>query len=133
MFQIMKSLAKVLSSKDPQTDAYCITNSTRPILSVGPKGSKGGRKTYLFAESIKRFPEEICQADLSEAYKRAFPMFKGRMEHTFIVLKEIDSAPISSGANNVPLGNKRPLDEPTDKGASKRPIPFPNREPINID
>ena len=130
----MKSLAKVLSSKDAQTDAYCITNSTRPILSVGPKGSKGGRKTYLFAESIKRFPEEICQADLSEAYKRAFPMFKGRMEHTFIVLKEIDSVPVSSGANNVPIGSKRPLDDPSGGEAStnKRPIPKFN-DPIAID
>ena len=48
-------------------------------------------------------------------------MYKGRLEHTFVVLKdkESDSQP-TSGSNNEPLGNKRPADPEEPEVGQKR-------------
>lgn len=56
--------------------------------------------------------------DLTEAYKRAKPMFDGRLEHTFVVLKDehvaTEAEEKTSGSNRVPLGKKRVADEDKD-------------------
>lgn len=72
----------------------------------------------MFVESLRRFKEEAKELDLSEAYKRACPMYNGRLEHTFIVLKESQTAQCS-GANKEPLGAKRPAPD-EEHGDSKR-------------
>lgn len=61
------------------------------------------------------FPE----MELAEAYKKARPMYEGRMEHTFIVLKEGDVAEVT-GANLEPLGAKRPAPDEPESGSSKK-------------
>jgi len=98
----------VISSKSATQDAYCITNANRPLLCVGAKGNKGGRKTYLYVEAICKFTDEVREMNLEDAYKLAKNAFTGRMEHTFIVLKEEESRPAVTGANMMPVGSKRP-------------------------
>lgn len=101
-------------------NAFCIGNTARPLLSVGPKDVRGGRKTYLFVEALKKYQDEARVMDLVESYKKALPMYKGRLEHTFVVLKdkENDAQP-TSGSNNEPLGNKRPA-EPEEQEVSQK-------------
>lgn len=60
--------------------------------------------------------------DYTEAYKKARPMYNGRMEHTFVVLKEegVASENVTVG-NREPMG-KRPLEDGNHLGEfSKRP------------
>ena len=108
----------MLSNQSATHDAYCIGNGMRPLLSYGPKDSKTGRKTYLFVEALRRYSEEsrgLTAHDLREAYKRARPMYSGRLEHTFIVLKDTEGLMDGpSGANREPVGQKRPATPGTD-------------------
>ena len=118
----MKGLSKVLNESDNTVDSFCISNTSRPLLSVGTKGGKGARRTYLYVEALRKFPEELKRVDYTEAYKKARPMYNGRMERTFVVLKEEGTQGEQfSGGNREPLG-KRPLDDPLSGGEpSKRP------------
>ncbi len=109
-----------MNAKDPRSENFCIGNTSRPLLSCGPKGTKGGRRTYLYVESIRKFAAEVKEIDLTEAYRRARPAYEGRMEHTFIVLKEAAHEQCASGSNQEPVGNKRPGASGLE-GASKRP------------
>lgn len=74
----------------------------------------------MFVESLRRFPKECARMDLTEAYKRAKPMFDGRLEHTFVVLKDehvvTEQAEKASGSNRVPIGKKRGADEDKNSG-----------------
>ena len=100
----------MLSDQSPTHDAYCIGNGLRPLLSYGPKESKSGRKTYLFVEALRRYADEarmLTPSDLSEAYKRARPMYSGRLEHTYVVLKDDVHPEDVSGSNKEPIGGKR--------------------------
>lgn len=115
---MLRSLSKVINQKDSESETFCIGNTSRPLLSHGPKGSKGSRKTFLYVEALKRFKALIPEVDLSEAYKKARPMYDGRMEHTFVVLKENQDS-VASGSNQEPLGNKRPAGD-DGAGSSKR-------------
>jgi len=125
MLQVLKSLCKIVSAKGGPTDAYCITNSTRPLMCVGPRGSKGGRKTLLYVEALRRYSGEIKEADFTEAYKLALPIFKDRLEQTFIVLKDGNIQPgdkVVTGSNQVPIGSKRcASSDDLPKLGSKRP------------
>lgn len=104
----MKSLCKLLNSRDSTLDAYVIGNAARPLLSHGPKGSKVSRRSYLYVEAIRKFDKECKEMDLTEAYKRARPSFIGRLERTFIVLKDNpgEEIEIVTGANREPVGEK---------------------------
>ena len=80
----------------------------------------------MFVEALRRYANEarlLTVADLSEAYKRARPMYAGRLEHTFVVLKDslADGAEETSGANREPVGQKRraPPTDP-DQGANSK-------------
>lgn len=120
--QILKSLSKVISSKEGSTDAYCITNSTRPLLCLGQRGTKGGRKTMLFVEALRKYEKEAKEANFEEAYKLALPIFKDRLQQTFIVLKDSvagEKPPVATGANQVPVGSKR--NAPDDLGSGSDP------------
>jgi len=112
-------LSKILSAKGGPNDAYCITNSTRPLLCVGPRGSKGGRKTLLYVEALRRYSEEMKGANLEEAYKLALPIYKERLDQTFIVLKDSNAERVQTGANKVPLG-KRQAQDPLESGATSK-------------
>ena len=61
--------------------------------------------------------------DLAEAYKKAKPMYSGRLEHTFVVLKDDvepdQEQPQATGSNSEPVGTKRPGAE-MGPGTSKR-------------
>jgi len=70
----------------------------------------------LFVEALRKYSLESKVADFSEAYKLALPIFKGRLEQTFIVLKdakddneaELGAGPsVVTGSNQVPVGIKR--------------------------
>ena len=58
---------------------------------------------------------------LEEAYKLALPVFKGRLEQTFIVLKDAEVEKVATGSNNVPMGIKRTASEILLAGDPKRP------------
>jgi len=111
-------------------DCYCISNTPRPLLSYGPKGDKSARRTYLFVEALRRFKDDLEGLDFSEVYKKAVPIYlgklitvtfpvqslilviysSGQLEHNFIVLKEDVGEALNktSGANSVPIsGLKR--------------------------
>jgi hypothetical protein len=92
-------------------DAYCVQNGVRPLLSYGAKGTRVGRKTFLFVAALRQWESLHGSMDLTEAYKRAKGNFLGKMEQVFVVLKEPDDTP-ASGANQEPVRNKRKADEP---------------------
>jgi hypothetical protein len=99
-----------MNAKDPGLEAYVIGNSTRPLLSYGPKNSRTMRRTYLYVEALQKFEAELDGLDLSEAYKKAKPSFTGKLERTFLVLKDnpgeesaMDVDSVATGANLEPL------------------------------
>ncbi len=102
----------MLNEKDPGLEAYVIGNATRPLLSYGPKNSRSMRRTYLYVEALQKFEKEVQGIDLTEAYKRAKPAFTGKLERSFIVLKdnpgeetEMDVEQILTGANAEPMNH----------------------------
>lgn len=115
-------MSKIVNEKDPTIESFCIGNTTRPLFSYGPKGTKGSRRTYLYVEALKRFKLEATEMNLDEAYKRAKPAYDGRLEHTFIVLRENrdeQNERKATGANQEPLGLKR-RSTVVDEGVSKK-------------
>ncbi len=118
--QILRGLSKVLNDKNDGTESYCITNTSRPLLSIGPKGGKGNRRSYLYIEALRNFEAECKKIDLTEAYKKAKPMYNGRLERTFVLLKEEEGTAAVSGGNAEPLGLKRPPETTLSK-SPKRP------------
>jgi hypothetical protein len=110
ILQILKSLCRVLNSKDPGIEAYVIGNQSRPLLSHGPKNSRTMRRTYLYVEAIQKFGMEASELDLAEAYKKARPSFVCKMERSFILLKDkpgeeqpMDVEVAATGANLEPI------------------------------
>ena len=76
-------------------------------MSHGFKGTKVNRRSYLYVEAIRKFEKEVKELDLSEAYRRARPAFIGRLERTFIVLKDTVGVVVeASGSNMEPIGEK---------------------------
>ena len=61
-------------------------------MSHRPKGVKG--------------KDECRRVDLTEAYKRAKPMYNGRLERTFVLLKEEGVDVLVTGSNTEPVGTK---------------------------
>lgn len=100
-------------------DAYCVSNGVRPLLSYGAKGTRVGRKTFLFVAALKQWEKLHSQLDLTEAYKKAKGIFTGKLEHMFVVLREMEDRQPVSGANQVPVGTKRPHDDPMSNDAKK--------------
>lgn len=88
-------------------------------MSYGPKG-KGTRRTFLYVEALRKFPEEVKLMDLKDAYKKALPTYAGRLDHTFVILKDSEAEKYASGSNNVPLGNKRQHEDDNDVCSPKR-------------
>jgi len=88
-------------------------------MSYGPKG-KGSRRTFLYVEALRKFPDEVKSMDLRDAYKKALPTYAGRLEHTFVILNDREGEKITSGSNNVPLGNKRQADDDNAGRSPKR-------------
>lgn len=87
----------------------------------------------LFVEALRKYSEETKSADFSEAYKLALPIFKDRLEQTFIVLKDSKDGSdaekgagtsAATGSNQVPIGNKRsaPGDLRVPQGSKKMAI-----------
>jgi hypothetical protein len=106
----LKSICKYLNAKDPGLDAYVVNNQPRPILSHGPKNSRTTRRSYLYIEAVQKFGPDPKELDLSEAYKKAKPAFTGRLERSFILLKDnpgeeeaMDLDSVATGANLEPL------------------------------
>jgi hypothetical protein len=87
-------------------DAYCVANGVRPLLSYGAKGTRAGRKTYIFTSALKNWESLHSKMDLSEAYKKARNTFAGKMEQVFVVLKEGVYSEMVTGSNQQPLGTK---------------------------
>ncbi len=101
-------------------DAYCVANGTRPLLSYGAKGTRLGRKTFLFVAALKQWEQFHSELDLTEAYKLAKNSFNGKLEQLFVVMKEADQRAFASGANGVPVNsNKRPAEEGLSNQAKK--------------
>ncbi len=103
----MKSICKVLNAKDSTLDTYVIGNAQRPLLSYGVKGVKSTRRTYLYVEALQKFEKEAKEIDLTEAYRRARPAFAGKLERTFIILKDgPEDEPMLTGSNTEPVSAK---------------------------
>jgi hypothetical protein len=84
-----------------------IGNAPRPLLSYGTKGNKTERRSYLYVEALSKFEEEAKEMDLSEAYRRALPAFKGKLERTFVILKDNrEEDPMVTGSNAEPVKEK---------------------------
>jgi len=115
-------LSKKLNEKSQTHEAYCIGNNLRPLLSYGPKGARGGRRTYLYVEAIRTFADVIHELDLSDPQRRASEIFSGRLEHTFGVLREEgDQAPNPlTGANAEGVGVKRPFEAGPGQSGKRR-------------
>ncbi len=99
-----------MNSKDPGLDCYVVGNVARPLLSHGPKNSRTLRRTYMYIEAIQKFSEEAKNLDLSEAYKKARPAFTGKLERSFVLLKDkpgeelpMDTENVATGANAEPI------------------------------
>ncbi len=97
-----------MNSKDSTLDTYVIGNSQRPVLSYGTKGNKTERRSYLYVEALNKFEEEVKELDLSEAYRRARPAFRGKLEQTFIILKDSqgEEEQVTTGSNTEPVKEK---------------------------
>ncbi len=95
-----------MNARDQTLDTYVIGNAPRPLLSYGTKGSKATRRTYMYVEAVRKFEKEVKEVDLTDAYKKARPAFTGRLERTFLVLKdnEGEAEPLVTGSNAEPLG-----------------------------
>ncbi len=98
----------MLNAKDPGLEAYVIGNQSRPLLSYGPKNSRTLRRTYLYVDAIQKFETEAKELDLTEAYKKARPSFTGKLERSFILLKDNpgEEQPMeteATGANLEPI------------------------------
>ncbi len=68
------------------------------------------RRTYMYIEALQKFEADTKNLDLSEAYKKARPAFTGKLERSFILLKDkpgeempMDTESIATGANAEPL------------------------------
>ncbi len=72
--EILRAIAAKISL--PERNAFCVANSCRPYLSVGPPG-KGKRDSFKFTEAIEAFGEQLKVGDLDKAYERAGLMFTG--------------------------------------------------------
>ncbi len=79
-------------------------------MSYGPKNSRSLRRTYLYVEAILKFEAETKELDLTEAYKKARPSFIGKMERSFILLKDapgeeqpMETESAATGANLEPI------------------------------
>jgi hypothetical protein len=96
----------VIKTQNQSMDAYCVSNGVRPLLSYGAKGTRVGRKTYIFTTALKNFESLHHLMDLSEAYKKARNTFAGKMEQVFVVLKEGVYSAMVTGANSDPIGDK---------------------------
>ncbi len=107
----MRSLSDVVKTQNPKMDAYCVANGVRPLLSYGAKGTRVGRRTFLFVAALKQWENLHHLMDLTESYKRAKNSFKGKMEQLFVVLKEVDASAPVTGSNQLPVGNKRQAEE----------------------
>ncbi len=101
-------MCKILNAKDTTLDAYVIGNAQRPLLSYGKKGQKTTRRTYLYVEALSTFEKEAKELDLTEAYKRARPSFNGKLERTFLILKDTvdEDVEMVTGSNTEPIGSK---------------------------
>ncbi len=60
-----------------------------------------------FVAALKQWEHLHQQLDLTEAYKRARNTFTGKLEHLFVVIKEVDTQNNASDVNKVPVGTKR--------------------------
>lgn len=109
----------MIKTLDPSMDAYCAANGPRPLLSYGAKGTRIGRKTFLFVAALKQWEKHLDKMDLTEAYKHARSTFTGKMEQIFVVLKEEASRGPVTGANQVAVGVKRAAEESLASEAKK--------------
>ena len=60
----------MIKTQDASMDAYCVANGVRPLLSYGAKGTRVGRKTYIFTAALKKWENLHSRLDLTEAYKK---------------------------------------------------------------
>jgi hypothetical protein len=120
--EIMKAIAKKLST--PTEDAFVQGFMSRPVLRYLARDSsaplcEGTGRSYNFVDSVSRFGDLLLPHDLSSAYKRAGSTFVGAMEQYFVVLKEIEAAPVASASNRVPLGSRGRRGGPGARGFSR--------------
>jgi hypothetical protein len=88
----LKGLSKVISAKRGMIYAFCMTNAFRPVLClVGSLSAEGGIKKMLYVEAVKKYWKKIKEVNFEQSYKLALPMFKDRLEQTFLVLTDAES------------------------------------------
>ena len=66
----------------------------------------GSGRNYSFVDSFSHFGDLVFVSDLTGAYKRAGLTFQGAMEQYLVALAEAGHAPVASGSNQSPIGNR---------------------------
>lgn len=76
--EVLRSLANRVSNN--MLLVYCISNGTRPRLSVGPASGYPGRRNSLnYTDAIKRYGHLLDDHFLDKAYDRAKMFFTGKI------------------------------------------------------
>ena len=90
---LLTAMANVITEvSGPNITAYCQQYLTRPMLKIVNKQNNGSNiQSYGFVDSVLklRSHNDLHRVALHEAYQRAGPNFKGRMEQNFIILKNL--------------------------------------------
>ena len=89
---LLMSMARVVCGvSGPNISAYCQQYLTRPTLKIVNKASNPpNTQTFGYVESILklRANDDLHKVALDEAYQRAGPRFRGRLQQHFVILKD---------------------------------------------
>jgi hypothetical protein len=117
--EILRAVADTLQSD--VIKAYVQPFTSRPILHVQmrdplARAVEGSNRSYNFVEAVSRWGDQLSQASLIPAYRKARPAFIGALEQYFVVLTEsgpdlpidpinnfLDGLSGLSGSNRTPL------------------------------
>jgi len=98
---VLKAIAAKVQT--PDVTAFCVANTAKPYLSVGPP--KGRRTTFKYVDAVESYCELLTGRDLVRAYERAGSRFSGSLMKTFLVLNEKHSAAVLESLRD---GNNNP-------------------------
>ena len=108
---ILRAFAKQFGEEGDE-EMYVSAYSSRPVLHIKDKTGNRRPSVLTFADAVTRFGGMVKDDFLGEAYRRAGNSFKGQMEQTFVVLKEVASeCQFQQGAEWLANQRKRPFEE----------------------
>jgi len=114
--EILRAVADTLQSD--VIKAYVQPFTSRPILHVQMRDPlarvvEGANRSYNFVEAVSRWGDQVSQAGLIPAYRKARPAFVGALEQYFVVLTEsgpnLPADPINSFLDGLSSSNRTPI------------------------